>query len=136
VVSSQTFDPFEGDKRLFLVFSPSEVDDRFDGQLLCMNDYKEGFVERDLVLYEIFEKGMSRVAGEPLSQVDADSLRMRYGVGAGEYVAVLVGKDGTEKARWNDPVPPGELFRQVDAMPMRQQEAARTDGGDAPAAGA
>jgi hypothetical protein len=134
VVSSQTFDPFEGEKRLFLVFSPTEEDDRFDGQLLCMNDYKEGFVERDLVLYEIFEQGESRVAGEPLSQVDADSLRMRFGIGSGEYVAVLVGKDGTEKTRWMEPVPPGELFRRVDAMPMRQQETAGS--ADEPTAGA
>jgi hypothetical protein len=115
VVSSQAFDRYEGDKRLFLVFAPSEDDDHFDGQLLCMNDYKEHFIERDLVLFEILEEGESRVAGEPLPAVDADSLRLRYGAGPGEFLAVLVGKDGTEQARWTEPIPPGELFRQVDS---------------------
>jgi hypothetical protein len=115
MVTSQTFDPYEGDKRLFLVFAPSDEDDRFDGQLLCMNDYKEGFVERDLVLYEVFEQGESRVAGEPLSGVDAESLRMRYGVGPGEFTAVLIGRDGAEQTRWSEPVPPLELFRRVDS---------------------
>jgi len=135
VVASQTFDPFEGEKRLFLVFSPSEEDDRFDGQLLCMNDFKEGFVERDLMLYEIFEQGESRVGAEPLSQVDAESLRLRFGVGPGEFFAVLVGKDGTEKSRWTEPVPPGELFRLVDSMPMRQREVASSDPDGESAAG-
>ncbi len=122
VISSETHTRYEGAKRLFLLFTPSEEDDRFDGQLLCMNDYKEAFVERDLVLFEIIADGESRVAGEPLSAVEAQSLRKRYGVGEEDFLAVLIGKDGTEKSRWPGPVPPGELFRTVDAMPMRQAE--------------
>jgi hypothetical protein len=128
VVTSQTFDRYEGEKRLFLVFAPSEEEDRFDGQLLCLNDYKDGFIERDLVLWEIFEQGESSVAGEPLPAVEVDSLRKRFGVGKGDFVAVLVGKDGTEKQRWTEPVPPLDLLRAVDAMPMRQAEAAAREG--------
>lgn len=120
--NSETYSRYEGSKRLFLLFSPSEDDDRFDGQLLCMNDYKEGFVKRDLVLFEILAEGESRAAGEPLSAVEADALRKRFGAGDEDFLAVLIGKDGTEKARWDAPIPPDELFRTVDAMPMRQQE--------------
>ncbi len=122
MITSQTLTRYEGAKRLFLVFTPSEEDDRFDGQLLCLNDYKEGFIERDLVLFEIIADRESRAAGEPLSAVEVDSLRKRYGVGEEDFAAVLVGKDGTEKARWEAPIPPDELFRTVDAMPMRQEE--------------
>jgi hypothetical protein len=128
VVTSQTFDRYEGEKRLFILFAPTAEDDRFDGQLLCMNDYQEGFVQRDLVLFEVLEEGESRVAAEPLSAVEVDSLRKRFGVGSGEFLAVLIGKDGTEKGRWPDPIPPLELFRYVDSMPMRQQEMSHTEG--------
>ncbi len=34
----------------------------------------------------------------------------------------LIGKDGGVKTRFNRPIDPKELFRLVDAMPMRQQE--------------
>jgi hypothetical protein len=54
--------------------------------------------------------------------VDVDSLRLRYGVGEGDFLAVLVGRDGTEKHRSTEPIPPGELFRMIDAMPMRREE--------------
>ena len=40
----------------------------------------------------------------------------------GGFEAVLVGKDGTVKGRWNRPVTLPELFSLIDAMPMRRQE--------------
>ncbi len=127
MISSQTHSRYQGEKHLFLLFAPTEEDDRFDGQLLCMNDYKEEFIERDLVLFEIVGDAESRAAGEPLTEIEADSLRQRFGVGEEDFCAVLVGKDGSEKARWNGPIPPDELFRTVDAMPMRQQEMRASD---------
>ncbi|HEV2129811.1 MAG TPA: DUF4174 domain-containing protein [Longimicrobiaceae bacterium] len=121
MISSQTHTRYEGSKHLFLLFTPSEEDDRFDGQLLCMNDYKEGFIERDLVLFEVIGDGGSRAAGEPLSEVEAESLRKRFSVGEEDFLSVLIGKDGIEQARWQAPVPPGELFRTVDAMHSRDE---------------
>ncbi len=34
----------------------------------------------------------------------------------------LIGKDGGEKARWTRPVPPTEIWKKIDAMPMRREE--------------
>ncbi len=107
---------FQGKKRPFIVFAPSEEDDRFDGQMLCLNDYKEGFIERDLVMVEVLGEGESRAGGEPLSEVEVDSLRKQYGAGPDEFLAVLVGKDGIEKAHWHDPIPPDALFRAADEI--------------------
>lgn len=134
MVASETYDRYEGDRPLFLVFAPAEDDDRFDGQLLCLNDFREGFLARGLVLFEVLARGESRVGGEPLQAVDAESLRLRFGVGADDFLAVLVGKDGTEKERWTEPVPPAALFRAADAA---EADAARREleaetRGDAP----
>jgi hypothetical protein len=125
MVSSRTFDRFEGDKTLLLVFAPSEEDDRFDGQLLCLNDYKQSALRRDLVLYEIFADGESRVAGEPLPEVDADALRKRFGVGKEDFLLAVVGRDGAEAFRSEEPLPPPELFRRVDAL---RRAAPRSEG--------
>lgn len=35
---------------------------------------------------------------------------------------VLVGKDGTVKKIWHDPVDPKKIFTIIDSMPMRKKE--------------
>ncbi len=65
----------------------------------------EGFVERDLVWLEAKE----------------EALRKRFRI-TKTPVWILIGKDGGEKARWTKPPKPEELFRKIDAMPMRQSE--------------
>ena len=38
------------------------------------------------------------------------------------FAVVLVGKDGTVKQVWHDPVDPKKIFTIIDSMPMRQKE--------------
>ena len=40
------------------------------------------------------------------------------------FAVVLIGKDGGIKQVWRDPVAPDDIFAVIDAMPMRQREAA------------
>jgi len=49
-------------------------------------------------------------------------LRSSLKIGDGSNVAILIGKDGTEKKRWDNPPTPDEVFQLIDSMPMRQQE--------------
>ena len=46
----------------------------------------------------------------------------RYRLDTARFTAVLIGKDGGEKFRSNEPVRPAQLFAIIDAMPMRQAE--------------
>jgi hypothetical protein len=64
-----------------------------------------GFAERDL-LWLWTEK---------------EEVRKRFRAGA-KAVWILIGKDGGEKSRWTKAPKPEELFRLIDAMPMRQAE--------------
>lgn len=75
--------------------------------------YESGIEERDLLVIPHFEND----AGE-----EATSLRDRFDVGSGMFTAVLVGKDGGEKFRSRNPIPPQDLFERIDAMPMRRRE--------------
>lgn len=49
--------------------------------------------------------------------------RRRFHVGEGEFVVILIGKDGGEKLRSQTPVTMERLIKVIDAMPMRQKEA-------------
>lgn len=52
-----------------------------------------------------------------------DRLRAALGIPDNANVAILIGKDGTEKMRWEKPPEPEAVFEIIDAMPMRQREA-------------
>lgn len=49
-------------------------------------------------------------------------LRARFKVKPGQFMVVLIGKDGAEKARWDEPVEPQVILDLVDTMPLRKQE--------------
>jgi len=87
----------------------------FEGQ-------EDGILDRDLIILEIFENGVSRIGDTPLSGKVATRMRRQFGVGAGEFWIILIGKDGTVKSRFFDPVSVLEIFSLIDAMPMRKQE--------------
>ena len=55
----------------------------------------------------------------------ARQLRRQFGVGDGDFLVVLVDKDGGTKRIAAEPPPLVELIAQIDAMPMRRAEAAR-----------
>ncbi|MDD1792117.1 DUF4174 domain-containing protein [Enterovibrio makurazakiensis] len=49
-------------------------------------------------------------------------LGQKYAVDTNEHIAVLIGKDGTEKFRWRQTVNINELVDVIDEMPMRKAE--------------
>jgi hypothetical protein len=67
-----------------------------------------GFAERDLLWFR---------------SADPD-LRKRFGAGTSP-LWILIGKDGSPKARWSKVPSPDQLFGLIDAMPMRQAEMRR-----------
>jgi len=64
-----------------------------------------------------------------LSQRVADSLRERFSVKPGDFVVVLIGKDGGEKLPTEPNVNLGNTFGLIDSMPMGQQEMRGKRGG-------
>lgn len=76
-------------------------------QLDALTARPEALAERDIVLL--------------VDGPGAAPLRARTGAG---FAVVLIGKDGGIKQVWRDPVAPDDIFAVIDAMPMRQREAA------------
>jgi hypothetical protein len=116
-------DRYLWDARLLLAFAPSaeapgwaELEGRLEARRPALRD-------RDLVVFRVRGDGGQR-NGTPLSRADAAALRARFAIAAGESALILVGKDGGVKRRAALDTDLADIFRQIDAMPMRRQEMA------------
>lgn len=101
--------PNEQNPRQFLIFTPSESE-KYKEQRTVLESQEPGFEDRDLLTIVFLENE------------EATEARNRYGVKPGSFVVVLVGRDGGEKFRSEEPVSAQELFDRIDAMPMRRRE--------------
>lgn len=112
---------YQWKNRLLLVFAPSPEDAHYQEQLELLSNDDE-LAERDLIVFHIFD-GDSGFAGEVrLSEEDVVQLQEKFKVETRAFTIILMGKDGTEKQRWTQPIKSQDLFALIDDMPMRQQE--------------
>ncbi|MEO1710911.1 MAG: DUF4174 domain-containing protein, partial [Pseudomonadota bacterium] len=89
-----------------------------------INARRSGFRERDMVVIAVVGNRVQALIGRGPG-MSAVALRRRYGVAAGSFRAILVGKDGGVKLSTGSPLSTGRLFGTIDAMPMRRQEMRR-----------
>ena len=122
---TSTMDAFLWQKRPLLLFAPTS--DTPDGRdfRVALQQSKAGFLERDMVLIEVYRSDQAWLDGSRLPAGTARDLRERFGVGEEEEVVILVGKDGGEKLRTALATDLNQFFRLIDDMPMRRQEMRR-----------
>ncbi len=82
----------------------------------------EGMLERDLIAIDASGDTADLLAGARDDLPTARILRDRFSLPTDTFQVVLVGKDGEVKERRSDHFEIQELFRIIDAMPMRMQE--------------
>ena len=83
---------------------------------------KAEVVDRDLVIFEILESGPSNMNTEFIDPQSAQSLREKFDIPMGEFAVILIGKDGGIKMKRQEKTDLEDIFRLIDAMPMRLQE--------------
>lgn len=109
--------------RPLLVFGPSEDDDGVRTQLDWIERDVAGLAEREMDDVRVI--GLRGVAnGAPMATTDASRLRARFDIAETKFAVILVGKDGGEKLRTEQPIALSEVFAVIDAMPMRRREMA------------
>ncbi len=113
---------FEGHNRLLVVFAKDENDAQLKQQHTLIRDHEKAMSERDVRLFTVLGDAAPAAGGSP------EDWRRTLEVDGDGFAAVLIGKDGTEKTRWDAPVSWTELEQRIDAMPMRQAEAAEQGG--------
>ena len=108
--------------RPVVVFAPDASDPRLARQREIVAALKPAFIDRQVVLVLVGGDGVTVDLG-PAPSMRAAQLRARYGIAAGEFKVLLVGKDGGVKLSSAKPIAAQVLFRTIDAMPMRAEEA-------------
>jgi hypothetical protein len=97
--------------RVLVVIAPDLANRALIDQLSLFEASRAANRERDLVLVQGIGTG-----------AEAADLRRRFAVPGNEFRAILVGKDGGAKLSESRPLRPEELFKTIDAMPMRRDE--------------
>jgi hypothetical protein len=105
--------------RVLVISAPRADSDRLRQQDQALRAYRSEIATRDLV--EVRLVGADG-EGAPLGGATAAEIRRALGLRVDRFSVALVGKDGGVKLRSYKPVAAEELFRTIDAMPMRQAE--------------
>lgn len=108
-------------RRLLLAFAPLRTHPGLAVQRARLKAAADGLAERDMTVIEIVQNTVF-VDGNPTVDLNADALRREFDTSIVEFSVILVGKDGGEKLRRDEPLAVARLFDVVDAMPMRRQE--------------
>ena len=109
-------------KRLLLIFSPERADPLFNSLVNEISSRRGDVEDRDLVIFEILESGASKMNSSELEPQKAASFRERFEIPETTFTVILLGKDGGIKLKRKVHVRLEEIFRLIDAMPMRQDE--------------
>lgn len=111
------------EKRVLLVFTPHQHLALYQKQLKNFQKANKGVSDRDLVVFRIMEQQGYYPDNQALSAHQVTVLRRYYQVSPQTFQVILVGKDGGEKMRRvQQLLPTQDLFRTIDAMPMRKSE--------------
>lgn len=119
---STPFPDKQWNRRLFLIFAPSEEHEGF--KRMRAQTKNANFTRRDLDLVTVTGDTV-RDNGEVIAAPTARELRRVYGVPAGALAVRLVGKDGAVKLARAGAVRMDEVYALIDSMPMRQEEMRR-----------
>jgi hypothetical protein len=108
--------------RLLLVFSPSDTDNDYRKQVENLQGEVAGLKDRDVKIFHLTDDGSASLDEEEIPKAEVQRLADTYDIDPGGFTVILIGKDGGEKLRQNNPLETEKLFSVIDAMPMRQNE--------------
>jgi hypothetical protein len=108
--------------RLIILFSPSPDNEQYQSFKAQIPNQRDEIIDRDILIFHIFETGKSRTGESFIDSNSADSLRNRFSIRPGGFTVILIGKDGDEKWRRESLAELGEMLALIDSMPMRQME--------------
>lgn len=124
---SVTLDQFQWENRVLLIFAEDSGSDMYQSQIDSLHSHREGLIDRDLVIFSIFDQECSTMDGKIIDDKSSEKIENDYSDQKEIYSVFLIGKDGGVKLHKNQLLNVDELFNTIDRMPMRQRE--MRDGG-------
>ena len=114
-------DKYRWKRRLLMVFAPVKPHPSLVVQRKRLKEATEGLEERDVTVVEVVQDSVF-IDGNLEIEIDAKAMRKEFDTTIIEFTVLLIGKDGGEKLREDEPITMDKLYDTIDAMPMRQQE--------------
>lgn len=113
--------PYEGKNRLFILFAPSDADERLTRQIDGLMAEEDGLRERDVFLFVVAGQGAVKAIGDGASgaRLDPDDMRERFQVARDDFCLVVIDKDGDVQMVEKAPVATFRLFDLIDELPVR-----------------
>jgi|GEM_PF-3194080 len=115
-VNAQNIAQHKGAQRVLMVFTPSLNNDDFQAQYEIFSVGAEGFTKRDLFTYNISEDNVFDQSGKTFGIDASEAMRKEYKVKFDEYTIIIIGKNGNELLRQNEPISLGDLFGMIDKL--------------------
>lgn len=123
VAGATGVEAFRGEARPVVLFAPSRDTAAAAGQIRALTGARAALDEREMPVFVVTKTDVTTLSGGPApATLGAGALRARFEVGDDAFALVLIGKDGEEKLRSNEPVAAEKLTGLVDEMPMRRRE--------------
>ncbi|WP_425390540.1 DUF4174 domain-containing protein [Ekhidna sp.] len=110
------------EKRVLIFSATSPTNIGYKRQEQLMSKGKKGMKERDLIVYKLYDDHWIDHKDKILSKEQAVAIRKEYDIPEGQFMVLLIGKDGGVKMRKDDIMSTREIFALIDSMPMRKQE--------------
>lgn len=115
-------EPYLWRNRVLLLFSPDAEHPDFVRLRDSIEARKRDAADRDLVVVESLPVSDPADHSESAFSLGHEELCKRFEVDERGFTAVLVSKDGVERARYHAAVDPDVLFAKIDESPRRQEE--------------
>ena len=110
------------ENRLILVFAPSADHPSYQKQMLSFENNAEALNERDTQIWRFINLESVFIDGQHRGHLSTNPFYDHFEIKPRTFAVILIGKDGEEKARFEDPAAASEFFDMIAAMPMRQRE--------------
>lgn len=111
-----TLDEKKDHRRVLLIYGRDDAQHYLIEQQESLNEVRDGLAERELDVMVLVASELQEPDRWFLMHSDFKLVPQE------DYMGWLVGKDGGIKKTYQKPISTEDLFRTIDAMPMRQQE--------------
>ncbi len=105
---------FKDNNHLILIFSSDNKSTKYEQALIELARDPLGLDTRDLIIFEIFQRGGILPDGSSLSESEVNELRSYYAIDPNQFILLIVNKNLTEVFRSDVPVPPQKIFDAID----------------------
>lgn len=120
--ASDGMEKYKWKNRPVLIFAPSQEDSAYQALKEEISKREAEIIDRDIVVLHLFEDGNGWAANAKLDSSMVRELLDKYDVKNSGLTVILIGKDGGEKMRQRGNFDLEEIFKRIDAMPMRRSE--------------